>query len=135
MSASWTVEAVKPVRFKYEGRVVCLRPGERVTLPLEKARELLWLGKGMVRSADRADWLELWQEVAAVSSGLEPDDPRLHRVLDVIHHLDACFVKGDFEAFEQGMVQLRQAMRHGGKGEDRGKGFSINRPIRPIGKK
>ncbi len=110
MSAIW-IEAVQPVRFHYEGREVVLRRGERVSLPVLTARRLLSRAKEKVRPVDHATWLSLWRVVAEVSNGLMPDDPRLAPVLRVIEGLDRAFAADDFSAFEQGMTDLREAMK------------------------
>ena len=105
------IEAVQPVRFRYEGRDVVLRRGERVSLPVLTAQRLLSRAKAKVRTVGHANWLSWWRVVAEVSNGLMPDDPRLAAVLPVIEGLDRAFAADDFPSFERGMAELREAMK------------------------
>jgi hypothetical protein len=57
-------------------------------------------GAGSARGASlHADWLTLWQHVADISDGLEPDDPRLEPVLAAIERCDAAFMADDKAVF------------------------------------
>ena len=106
-----TLKAVVPIMFTFRGEQIRLRTGDSYTLPAKAARQLLSRLKGKVQSAGQPDWLVLWWEVAEVSDGLAPDDPRLPVVLDLIEReLDPAFAQDDRHAFCQGVARLREVM-------------------------
>jgi hypothetical protein len=114
------VEALtKPLRVNLpqDGGEVLLRPGTPVDLPPKVAWKLLRQAKGRVRLALplTADWLTLWQFVADVSSGLEPDDPRLLTVLAAIQGCDAAFSQDNRAAFLVAVEEVMAAMEASGE--------------------
>ena len=128
-SEKLTVEALAPVAFRFCGQDVQLRPGERFTLPVAEARQLLSRARGKVRCVPQTDWLELWQEVDDLTHGLEPDDPHVAPILGVIvNDLDLAFIKGNREAFAQGASKLR-AILHDDDVPTRGEGGTKRKKI------
>ena len=58
-------------------------------------------------------WLEIWREVAELSSGLTKEDPRLPGVLMVIDRLTEEYKKGDLKGFLREVERLRDSMANG----------------------
>lgn len=56
------------------------------------------------------DWLTAWREVAAISSGLVAEDPRLPFVMAALGVCDVAFEAGDFVAFQHARDGVLQAM-------------------------
>jgi hypothetical protein len=57
------------------------------------------------------DWLAAWRKVAALTSGLTADDPRLPIVMAILNECDNAFLRGDWSAFERAAGQVRTAIR------------------------
>lgn len=56
------------------------------------------------------DWLEAWRYVASLSAGLIATDPRLPGVMNALDRCDDGFRSEDWEAFDEGVAQLRAAL-------------------------
>ena len=56
------------------------------------------------------DWLAKWRHLAAISSGLTPEDSRLQPVLAALDACDTAFLAGDYPAFMHAAVKVEEAM-------------------------
>ena len=101
------IESVTPLTVKLPTGDIRLTPGVPVELPTAQAQRLLVKAQGKVREAKR-DWLPTWGELAALTSGLTADDPRLQLVMVALHDCDAAFEAGDWQGFQQGAAQIHK---------------------------
>lgn len=58
----------------------------------------------------QSDWLTAWREVAALTSGLTADDPRLPVVMAALNLWDDALQRGNWVAFRQTAARVRSAM-------------------------
>jgi hypothetical protein len=58
----------------------------------------------------QGDWLAAWRELAALTSGLTADDPRLPVVMAVLNQCDDAYLGGNWVAFRHAAEQVRSAM-------------------------
>lgn len=111
------IESTKrTIRFRMRsGEEVKLNPGVPIELPDSAAQHLIRQAKGLVRKVVNleSDWLTLWRQVAEISSGLEPTDPRLPNVMQAINICDAAFIAGSKPSFLVGVDAVAQAMNGG----------------------
>ena len=56
------------------------------------------------------DWLQAWRELAALTSGLTQEDPRLPPVLAALNRCDDAFRLGNWEAFNRAVHGVQRAM-------------------------
>ena len=56
------------------------------------------------------DWLAEWRHLAAITSGLTPEDSRLQPVLAALDVCDTAFLAGDYPAFMQAAVKVEEAI-------------------------
>ncbi len=56
------------------------------------------------------DWHATWQELAALTFGLTPDDPRLPIVMAALNQCDEAYRNGHWVAFCHAAEQVRRAM-------------------------
>ena len=56
------------------------------------------------------DWLAEWRHLAAMTSGLTKDDPRLPPVLTALGRCDDAFLAGDYPTFMQAAGKVEEAM-------------------------
>ncbi len=59
------------------------------------------------------DWRSAWRDIAQLSSGLEPGDPRLHPVREAIADCEAAYAMGDLPAFQHARTGVVIAMGSG----------------------
>ena len=59
------------------------------------------------------DWLTAWREVAAISSGLTAEDPRLPSVMAALGVCDAAFIAGNWATFQESKAGVGRAMEPG----------------------
>ena len=57
------------------------------------------------------DWRSTWRDIAQLSSGLEPGDPRLQPVREAIAGCEAAYAMGDLQSFQDARTGLVMAMR------------------------
>ena len=57
------------------------------------------------------DWRSTWRDIARLSSGLEPGDPRLQPVREAIAGCEAAYAMGDLQSFQDARTGLVMAMR------------------------
>ena len=57
------------------------------------------------------DWQSAWRDMAQLSSGLEPDDARLHPVREAIADCERAYATGDLPAFQHARTGVVMAMR------------------------
>ena len=55
------------------------------------------------------EWLTAWRELAGLTYGIMPDDPRLQPVLDALNHCDTAFLCGDWSSFLKAADEVRSA--------------------------
>ena len=56
------------------------------------------------------DWPSAWRELAALTSGLTADDPRLPVVMAALNACDDAYLGGDWVAFCHAAARVRNAM-------------------------
>ena len=103
------IEATTPLTVKFSTGDIRLTPGVPVELPTAQAQRLLVKAHGKVREVTR-DWSPTWRELAALTSGLTADDPRLPVVMAVLNQCDDAYLGGNWVAFRQAAEQVRSAM-------------------------
>jgi hypothetical protein len=108
------IEATTPLTVKFSTGDIRLTPGIPVEIPTAQARRLILKAQGKVRETTR-DWTPPWRELAALSSGLTADDPRLPLVMAALNACDDAYLSGDWEAFCQAAARIRSAIVEGGK--------------------
>lgn len=108
------IEAMTPLTVKFSTGDIQLTPGVPVEIPTAQARRLILKAKGKVREAKR-DWSPTWRELAALSSGITADDPRLAGVMAALNECDNAYLNGDFPAFRQAAARVRSAVAQGGE--------------------
>jgi len=57
------------------------------------------------------DWLNAWRELARLTDGLLPDDPRLQSILMALRRCDDTFLANDWPAFQRAAEHVRQAVQ------------------------
>ncbi len=59
-----------------------------------------------VASPPRSSWYHHWKDIATMTVGILPDEPRLKTISDMIDRCTAAFEKNDQPAFLRAKVQL-----------------------------
>jgi hypothetical protein len=54
------------------------------------------------------EWRALWREVAELSVGLTPEDPRYAPFVDEVNGCDEAFRHGDYAGFQRGVIRARR---------------------------
>jgi hypothetical protein len=103
------IEAMTPLTVKFSTGDIQLTPGVPVEIPTMQAQRLLAKAPGKVREVTRG-WLPAWRELAALTSGLTADDPRLPVVMVALNECDNTYLNGDWTAFRQAAARVRSAM-------------------------
>lgn len=69
------------------------------------------LGSGSTAGvSSHTRWHSAYREIARITYGLMPDDPRLGKVLAAIDECDRAFFRGDWSGFQQGFNAIRTAI-------------------------
>ena len=58
----------------------------------------------------KKDWCPTWRELAALTSGLTVEDPRLLVVMAALNACDNAYRSGDWNVFRQAAVRVRSTM-------------------------
>jgi hypothetical protein len=103
------IEASTPLTIRRRSGDVRLLPGQPIDFPEDEALKLLARAPGKVREAI-TDWLAAWRELAALTSGLTVDDPRLPIVMAALNTCDDAYLSGDWVAFRQAAARVRSAI-------------------------
>ena len=53
-------------------------------------------------------WFSAWRELAALTFGIAPDDPRFERVMQAIDCCDHAYLANDWVAFQRAGLRVRQ---------------------------
>ncbi len=79
----------------------------------ESMSELIELAKRHLASkrTARPDWLTSYRELAALTYGLLPDNPLYGSVNQALDCCDKCFLRGDWQRFNESADRVREAMR------------------------
>ncbi len=104
------IEASAPLTIRRRSGDVRLLPGQPVDFPEDEALKLLAKAKGKVREV-KTDWLVAWRELAALTSGIIAEDPRLPIVMAALNECDNAFQRGDWLAFQRAAEQVQAAVR------------------------
>ena len=74
--------------------------------------ELVKLAKEHLRNNQNIqhDWLAAWRELAELTYGITPEDPRLQPVLTALNVCDVAFVADDWTAFQEARKGIVRAM-------------------------
>lgn len=56
----------------------------------------------------RPPWLSAWRELAALTCGIAPEDPRFIRVMQAIDCCDHAYLANDWLAFQRAGLRVRQ---------------------------
>lgn len=78
---------------------------------VEKALEML---KPAVPPPERGShgwWVSHWNDLAMVTDGVLPDDPRLGPLLDCLAVCDGCYKATDLDGFEKASARVRRLMQ------------------------
>jgi hypothetical protein len=103
------IEASIPLTIRRESGDVRLLPGQPMDFPEAEALKLLTKARGKVRAA-KTNWLAAWRELAAITSGMTRDDPRLPPVMEALDLCDDAFRRGSWVAFRHAAAQVRSAV-------------------------
>jgi len=103
------IEASTPLTIRRTSGDIRLLPGQPMDFPEDEALKLLAKAHGRVRQA-LTDWLAAWRELAALTSGMTEDDPRLPVVMAEIAKCDEAYLSGNWGAFRQAAVRVRSAV-------------------------
>ena len=103
------IEATTPLTVRSPTGDIRLTPGVPVDMPTAQARQLLLKAHGRVRESTR-NWSLTWHELAALTFGLTPDDPRLPIVMAALNQCDEAYLNGHWVAFCHAAEQVRRAM-------------------------
>ena len=103
------IEATTPLTVRSPTGDIRLTPGVPVDMPTAQARQLLLKAHGRVRESTR-NWSLTWHELAALTFGLTPDDPRLPIVMAALNQCDEAYLNGHGVAFCHAAEQVRHAM-------------------------
>ena len=103
------IEAMTPLTVKFSTGDIRLTPGVPVEIPTVQAQRLLVKAHGKVREVTR-DWSPTWRELAALTSGLTADDPRLPVIMGALNECDDAYLSSDWEEFQRNATQLREIM-------------------------
>lgn len=107
------IEAMIPLTAKFSTGDIQLTPGVPVEIPTAQAHRLIIKAQGKVRETTRG-WLPTWRELAALSSGITADDPRLPVVMAALNVCDDAYLNGDWVAFCHAAARIRSAIAEGG---------------------
>ncbi len=99
--AAWTVR-----EHGYDGQGSCA-PEMATDVPDEPPAAPAPLGTVLGAAMD---WRATWRELAALTYGITPEDPRLAGVMAALHQCDAAYRNGNGAAFRQAAEQVRRAM-------------------------
>ncbi len=58
-----------------------------------------------------SDWLSRWRELARLTDGLLPEDPRFDPILTALSDCDRAFKAQDLDAFTKGTERVRRLMQ------------------------
>jgi len=106
------IEAVNaPVTCRWADGELTLKPGEPTYLPDERGKKLLAKAGARVRQVQPTDWLTRWRELAQVTGGLLPDDPRVNPVLSVLADCDRAHRLGDLHGFQRAAARVHRLMQ------------------------
>src|SRR4051794_11497016 len=91
------VKSIRPVRVRWNNRVVDLVPGRPQDIPVHQAMKLMQRVPQLIRIAGLEDgsklsnqyWSENWLKVAKGLVGLSPNDYRWRRIRRLLMELDA----------------------------------------------
>src|SRR5580765_2433783 len=110
---SMLIESSKPLTVRLRSSEVHLTPGQPVEFSEEDGLKLLVKAKGKVRMIQHqpVDWLYEWRCLAALTSGMGADDPRLPVVFQALDQCDTAFLAGDYPAFMLAAAQVQEAMK------------------------
>jgi hypothetical protein len=66
-----------------------------------------------IEDIEKRDWCASWRALAALTSGLTAQDPRLPVVMAELDRCDDAYLVGDWAAFHQAADRVRRAMLNG----------------------
>jgi len=99
----------KPIRLVGEGldAAIVLIPGKPQQVEAGIGEKLLQQCGQSIRIS-RAQWLEAWQELANLTSGILENDSRFKPILAALDICDEAFVREDWSAFQRGVEEIQQ---------------------------
>ena len=106
------IEAMTLLTVKFSTGDIRLTPGVPVEIPTVQAQRLLAKAPGKVREVTRG-WLPAWQELAALTSSLTADDPRLPVVMTALNACDDAYLDGNWGDFQEAAERVKQLVKGG----------------------
>ncbi len=64
------------------------------------------------QEAAKPDWSTAWRELANLTSGITPEDPRLQPVLAALDACDNAYLANDWPGFEQAAGRVKAAVNN-----------------------
>jgi hypothetical protein len=78
---------------------------------LRKAGDKVRVIQGPVMKAEQPDWAAKWRDLAKLTNGILPDDPRLDAVREALALADTAYQAKAPVAFEEAAARVRQLMK------------------------
>lgn len=108
--------ADRAITYRWPGGDIRLEPGKPVEVEESRALKNLAKTDGKVRVANQ-EWLKLWREIAALTSGVSKDDPLFDAITAAVERADRAFLRGDLKALTQEVEHIAQSRALGREGE------------------
>jgi hypothetical protein len=72
-------------------------------------------GSTRASTASKHPWHAAYREIARITYGLLPEDPRLKTVLAAIDRCDEAFTRGDWSTFQKSLATVRTSVGYHGR--------------------
>lgn len=106
--------AMKPITYRHPGGEILIEPGKPVEVEYRRAVKLLEKAGSRVGvvQLSRTDWLEAWRELADITFGMGPDDPRQCPVLAALEQCDKSYLAGKWTEFHKTAMEVREIVQY-----------------------
>jgi len=103
----------KSVTYRYPDGEIVINPGKPIEVEYWRALKLLKKAGSRVRvvKLSHADWLTAWRELADVTVGIEPGDPRLRPVLAALDRADECYLARNWTGFQEAAMRVHASVQ------------------------
>ncbi len=110
------IQALHPLKIRLPDGIHVLHPGQSYELTELHALKLLAKAADKVRRAEPTptQWLDAWEKLAALTDGIEKNDPRFKPVLDALEECDRAFEQDAWTRFREAAKEV-QRLVNGGK--------------------
>ncbi len=66
------------------------------------------LSERILAEVSGPSWQEFYQEIAAMTNGIQESDPRFKPIMDILDQCDRCFENGDWQTFQTHLPKLKK---------------------------